>query len=208
MIKLFKKKGGGKRKKDPDSDLFIEDLLDEVDHYKAKVAKVQRDFNDYKAKQGRLSRSHEEKTVAHVIEEFLGVKESLEMAVQARGKRDYQETMKGIRMISKQMDSTLRSLGVNIIDPKNEPFDPEYHEALKKTTIKTLPDETVIKVFSKGYEYKGTVLRPARVAISSGGVRRGHTPKSDVDWESDDKPRRRRGGGRSRQGQRRGQGKR
>jgi molecular chaperone GrpE len=190
MIKLFKKK-------DSKDDIYTEELLDEIDFYKGKLAKLQHDFNEYKASQGKLSRSHEDKTVAHVIEEFLGVKESLEKALGARGKRDYAETMKGIRQISKQMNQTLRTLGVEIVNPKNEPFDPEYHEALKKTTIKTLPDETVIKVFSKGYIYKDKVIRPARVAISSGGIRRGQTPRGSIDWE-DDRPKRRRGRGRSR----------
>ncbi len=189
MIKLFNKKG-----KEPDMDEYVEDLLDEIELLERQLGKVQKDFKDYKAKQGRLNRSHEDSTVSHVIEEFLGVKESLERAVQARGKRDYAETMKGIRQISKQMNQTLRGLGVKIVNPKNEPFNPEYHEAIKKTTIKTLPDETVIKVFSKGYMYKGKIIRPAKVAISSGGVRRGHVPKGDVDWE-DSPPRKRRGRG-------------
>ena len=192
MIKLFKKK-----EKPKDDDLYVEELLDEIDDYRGKLARLQLDFKEYKASQQRIRRSQEDKTVAHVIEEFLVVKESLEKAVGARGKRDYQETMKGIRQISKQMDQTLRHLGVEIVDPKNEPFDPEYHEALKKTTIKTLPDETVIKVFSKGYIYKDKVIRPARVAISSDGIRRGRTPRGNIDWE-DGGGRRKRGRGRRR----------
>lgn len=174
-VVLFLTSGLFSGKKKRDDDEYIEELLDDIDYYKEELAKLKGEFQEYKKNQQKVNRSRTVNENAQTIERFLDIKDSLEKAASTR-ERDPREMRKGLLQIMKQMDQTLRSLGVEIIDPVNQPFDPEYHEALKKVSLSTLPDETVTKVYTRGYVYKGKVLRPARVVISTGGVRRGRVP--------------------------------
>ncbi len=72
----------------------------------------------------------------------------------------------GMLAIERKFLKTLELAGVERIDPVGEPFDPKSHEA-----VATLPagvaeqDNTVGAVYQHGYRFRGTLLRPARVAV-------------------------------------------
>jgi molecular chaperone GrpE len=64
------------------------------------------------------------------------------------------------------MKDSLIDLGVKVIDPKDEIFDPKYHEVLYTTENETIPDNKILEVISKGFIVDNKVLKPARVVIS------------------------------------------
>lgn len=71
---------------------------------------------------------------------------------------------KGILLVKKQFLTSLQTLGVTEIDPIDEDFDPEFHNAVMNEVN---PEKVgkVIEVFQKGYRYKDTLLRPAMVKV-------------------------------------------
>jgi len=73
---------------------------------------------------------------------------------------------KGVEGIQAQLERILTEHGVKAINPLGEPFDPTRHEAVG-TTASDSDAETVVEVVQLGYERNGTVLRPAKVIISS-----------------------------------------
>jgi len=159
----------------------IEDLEAEIDNLRKELTHVRREYQDYRHQQSKLCKTQTEHDTAAVIGRILEVHDSLDLAKAAKNKLEFE---KGLTQIIKQMDQALGSLGVEIIDPTNMPFDPALHEVLRKDRISTLPSETVVKVFTKGYVYKGKLLRPAKVAISVGGISRKRTgEKAKVEWD-------------------------
>ena len=59
----------------------------------------------------------------------------------------------------------MTDFGVKEIDAKGKAFDPHFHEAVMMVQSDEMEDETVALVFQKGYLYKDTVLRPAKVQV-------------------------------------------
>ena len=73
----------------------------------------------------------------------------------------------GIEGIYTQLHSILKSYDVTVIDPLNEAFDPEYHEAISTQNSDSHDAETVVQVIQKGYARNDTVIRPAKVILST-----------------------------------------
>jgi len=72
----------------------------------------------------------------------------------------------GVESIHTQLQSILYAHNVVPIDPRGEPFDPAYHEAVSTTESEQEAD-TVVDVIQKGYTRNGDVIRPAKVILSS-----------------------------------------
>ena len=72
----------------------------------------------------------------------------------------------GADMVERKLRKVLSGLGLEIIDPVGETFDPSLHEAVTtEPALSPEDDHTVSKVFQVGYRYNGQLLRPARVVV-------------------------------------------
>lgn len=75
---------------------------------------------------------------------------------------------KGIEMVHGQLIAALEREKVTIIDPLNEAFDPNFHQA-----VSTMPaqegqtNDVVVNVLQKGYLLDDRVIRPAMVIVSA-----------------------------------------
>lgn len=100
--------------------------------------------------------------------ELLGVRDSLEMGLQAAGENagDFDSLREGVEMTARMLASAMEKFGVEVSDPVGEPFDPEYHEAVTMQATDQQPPNTVVTVMQKGYLLNGRVLRPAMVVVS------------------------------------------
>ena len=99
--------------------------------------------------------------------ELLPVKDSLELAVQnAGGRADAQSLLEGQEATLQLLSRALEKLGVTVIDPQGEPFDPTRHEAMMTQESATAEPNSVLQVVQPGYELNGRLLRPARVIVA------------------------------------------
>jgi len=98
--------------------------------------------------------------------ELLPVKDSLELAVKNAGRADVASLKEGQEATLQLLDKALSKLGVKVIDPTGEPFDPERHEAMMAQESKTAEPNSVLQVVQPGYELNGRLLRPARVIVA------------------------------------------
>ena len=98
--------------------------------------------------------------------ELLPVKDSLELAVQNAGRADLRSLREGQEATLQLLSRALEKLGVTLIDPVGEPFDPARHEAMMAEESKTAEPNSVLKVVQPGYELNGRLLRPARVIVA------------------------------------------
>ena len=73
--------------------------------------------------------------------------------------------LKGFELLQKQMVKIMNDFGVKEIEAKGKPFDPHFHESVMMVASDEMDDETIALVFQKGYLYKDTVLRPAKVQV-------------------------------------------
>ncbi|EDP67696.1 heat shock protein GrpE [Carnobacterium sp. AT7] len=100
--------------------------------------------------------------------ELLPVIDNLERALAIEVADEHGKNLKkGIEMVMETFNAALKSEGIDVIDPLNEPFDPNYHQAVQTVPVEDgQTSETVVQVLQKGYDLKGRVLRPAMVIVA------------------------------------------
>ena len=74
----------------------------------------------------------------------------------------------GVDMTRSVFEKTLKSYGIEKIDPIGQPFDPNHHEASFEIPQPDKEPGTVFHVQQPGYTLNSRVLRPAKVGIVKG----------------------------------------
>src|SRR5579863_4461209 len=98
--------------------------------------------------------------------ELLPVKDSLVLALENAPRQDPKGVQEGLEATLALLSRALEKLGVTVIDPRGEPFDPERHEAMMTQESATAEPNSVLQVVQPGYELNGRLLRPARVIVA------------------------------------------
>lgn len=74
--------------------------------------------------------------------------------------------VEGVAMVEKKLQKSLGSLGLEVLNPVDQPFDPALHEAvMTEPAASAKEDHVVARVFQPGYLFNGQLLRPARVVV-------------------------------------------
>jgi molecular chaperone GrpE len=108
---------------------------------------------------------------ADLISKFLDVLDDLNRVAQLDlSNATVERIMEGIDLVERKFSRMLEDVGVETIDPLGAPFDPQTMEAITRVPAeKPDQDDTVAMVMQKGYALKGTLIRPARVAVYKQG---------------------------------------
>lgn len=103
-----------------------------------------------------------------LAKELIPVIDNLERALSIEVTDKQGENLKaGLEMVMTSLKSALKNEGIEVIDPINERFDPNYHQAVQTVPLEEGQEsETVVMVHQKGYDLHGRVLRPAMVAVA------------------------------------------
>ena len=72
----------------------------------------------------------------------------------------------GIELVIRDMLSALEKNGISIVDPQDEEFNPDEHEAISVVENNDVSPNTCIQVTQRGYKFKDRVIRPAMVIVS------------------------------------------
>ena len=74
--------------------------------------------------------------------------------------------VQGAEMVEKKLLKMLSGVGLEVVDPVNQTFDPTLHEAVAtEPALSPEDDHVVARVFQVGYLFNGQLLRPARVVV-------------------------------------------
>lgn len=113
-----------------------------------------------------------EKAHKFALEKFAGdllpVMDSLERGLELSDPAD--ETIRamreGMELTVKIFQDTLKRYNLEAIDPHGQPFNAEHHQAMAMQESPDVEPNSVLKVFQKGYQLNGRLLRPAMVVVS------------------------------------------
>ncbi|MFQ2073397.1 nucleotide exchange factor GrpE [Aeromonas veronii] len=100
--------------------------------------------------------------------ELLPVLDNMERAIELADKENeaLKPMIEGVELTLKSMQSGVAKFGLVALDPANQPFDPNAHQAMSMVPSADVAPNTVIAVMQKGYELNGRVIRPAMVMVS------------------------------------------
>ena len=107
----------------------------------------------------RESATLQKYALERILGDLIAVNDSLELALQASQDQ-------GVQLTHKQLWAALEKHGVSAIDPKGEPFNPEFHEAVSTQESASVAPNHVVTVMQKGYRLHDRLLRPAMVVVS------------------------------------------
>lgn len=96
--------------------------------------------------------------------ELLAVKDSLDAAL-AIESADIASYKNGMELTVKQLSSVFEKFNIAEVNPVNEKFDPNKHQAISAVASELEPN-TVVTVLQKGYTLNERVLRPALVMVA------------------------------------------
>ena len=100
--------------------------------------------------------------------EMLTTVDNLERALQSIDKEDESNKgiIEGVELTLQGLTASLEKFAVKAIDPQDQPFNPELHQAMSMQEVPGVAANTVIAVMQKGYELNGRLIRPAMVMVS------------------------------------------
>lgn len=110
--------------------------------------------------------------VSNFAREMLGVADNLRRAaaaIPAEARAAYPALVEGVELTERDLDSRLQRFKVTKLEPLDQKFDPNFHEALFEIPDESVPHGTVKQVVEDGYAIGERVLRPAKVGVSRGG---------------------------------------
>lgn len=137
------------------------ELEETTDRFKRLMA----EFDNYKKRSVKERDMLYNSVLADVISKFLPIIDNLEKAVNA--KTEDENYKQGIELILKQINDTLTSLGVEVIETVGKTFDPELHEAVSSVVDENLGEKEIKEEFRKGYKIGLKVIRHAMVVVAN-----------------------------------------
>ena len=152
---------GGLSESEEKSELEKEQLRD-------RILRLQAEFDNYRKRQIRDFKRLCAQGKKELIEELLAVLDNYSRAEQLLDEGDHplKEIAEGLIRTSGQLSDILRQEGLHSLDVKvNDPFDPNYHEAMIAEEVADLDRDIILEVFQKGYMLEDELLRPARVKV-------------------------------------------
>lgn len=133
-----------------------------------KLLRLQAEFDNYRKRQARDFRRLCSQGKKELIGELLAVLDNYHRAERLveEGGHSVEEIADGLMKTSEQLVSILNQEGLSELDVgKDDPFDPNIHEAILAENREGLDQDTVLEVFQKGYILGQDLLRPARVKV-------------------------------------------
>jgi molecular chaperone GrpE len=156
----------------------VEKLRAELDNAQAQAAEhlasLQRTAADFANYRRRTAEDRERElglASEQLLRKLLSVADDFDRALEAMPV-DLRSLgwIEGIVLLDRKLRQLLESEGVTPIDALGWPFDPREHEAIASIPAPGVPDGQVVAEIQRGYRIRDRVLRPAMVAIATGGA--------------------------------------
>lgn len=168
-------------KMDPESEIEIKQLIEEIyllrkelAHYKKieedyldKLQRCHADYDNFRKRASKENMDMISRAGKGIIEKLLPVLDSFDHAIAAgEGLKDQEdEFFKGVKMIYSALMEILQKEGVSIIYPEGEEFNPHECEAAVTEDADGISEGIVLDVMRKGYKLNNFLLRPAVVKV-------------------------------------------
>ncbi len=154
----------GNNLEDKDDHKGVEDQLNEQ---KEKVLRLSAEFENFKKRKQREIDEFKKFANETVFRQVLSVVDNLERAIDsATDAVEETSLLEGVKLTHKELLKLFDSFSVKLVEAENQPFDPNFHQAVTHAQNNDVPDNTVTKVLQKGYLLHDRLLRPAMVVVS------------------------------------------
>ena len=140
-------------------------LADQVKELTDKWLRTMAEYDNFRKRSMRERDEIYPAAVAATVTRFLPIYDDFERALACETPEDAAEFRKGVEMIYTSLQQCFEALGVEVIDPAGEAFDPNYHNAVMQLQDPEREPGTVAQVLQKGYRIGDRILRHAMVQV-------------------------------------------
>jgi molecular chaperone GrpE len=146
----------------------LEQAQTEAAQYRDAALRAQAEIENVRKRAARDVESARKFALERFASDLLGVRDSLELGLQAADQRsgDFDKLKEGMEITHRMLASSMEKAGIEVINPEGETFNPEFHEAVSTQPSTKVAPNTVVSVMQKGYMLNGRVLRAAMVTVA------------------------------------------
>ena len=169
---MAKKKKEEVREEVLEQETPVEETAPEVDPWEEKYnaehdsyLRLAADYDNYRKRTLKEKEQAYGHGKADAVEKLLPVYDNLERAL-AQSTED-EAYKKGVEMTMTQLTGILEGLGVEIFGAEGDAFDPNIHNAIMHTEAEGVEENTITKVFQKGFKLGDKIVRFAMVEVAN-----------------------------------------
>ena len=148
----------GKKKKENKYEQQIEELTDRLKRNMA-------EFDNFRKRTDKEKASMYIIGAKDIVDKILPVVDNFERGLVQAPEGD--AFADGMKMIYKQLMTTLNDLGVQPIEAVGKEFDPNLHNAVMHVEDEQYGENIIVEEFQKGYTYKEFVVRHSMVKVAN-----------------------------------------
>jgi len=150
---------------------LIQQLQAERDEANEARMRALADFKNYQRRSAENENRAAVSGATRVMKSLLPVIDHFELALQQKHDQMTTEQLAaGMEMVRQELMKALQACGMQRLEPQpGDEFDPQRHEAVMHQQSDEHESGRVVSTLQAGYTLDEMVLRPAKVAIASGG---------------------------------------
>jgi len=139
---------------------------EEVAFLKDAAQRIAAEFDNYRKRIACEFERVRDAAKEDLITRLLVILDNLEFAVKAAEKsQNSKAILEGVRIVLKQLREILEGEGLKKVNVTGK-FDPRYHECVECEQTSDHESETIVSVIQDGYEFRGKVIRAAKVKVA------------------------------------------
>lgn len=140
---------------------------EKASEYRDKMLRIQAEMDNLKKRVERDIESAHKYALDKFVGELLPIIDNFERAIShPQGAESTSSVLEGVQLTLKMFYTALEKFGVQQVNPENEPFNPQQHQAISTQVNPNLQPNTVVSVLQKGYLLNNRLIRPALVIVS------------------------------------------
>jgi molecular chaperone GrpE len=153
---------------EPAAEAPTPDVAEDVEMWRDRALRLEAEMDNYRKRQRRLAEERIAEERDRLLRRLISLADDVERALSAE-RADAASLRQGVQLTHRSLVQALAQEGVEPIEAKGKPFDPEWHEASGAFPGERVGVEPgrVIEVMQKGYCVGDRLLRPARVIVAA-----------------------------------------
>lgn len=144
----------------------IKELEEQLAAEKDKYMRLAAEYDNYRKRTANEKLALYDDATAKAVKELLPVADSVRMALENLKDAD-PEIVKGIELISNQLDKSFEKLKVESYGKVGDDFDPNLHNAIGMVDNEELGSGKIAAVFQTGFKLGDKIIRHAMVQVTN-----------------------------------------
>ncbi|SVB79100.1 uncharacterized protein METZ01_LOCUS231954 [marine metagenome] len=152
---------------EPEKGLNENELLAEIETLKDKLLRTQAEIQNVRKVASQEITRARLYGIDSLAREFLIVGDNILLALKTcEDDVEASAIKEGLELTLKSFEDSLQTVGVLPVDPYEDNFDPEKHEAISVIEDNKKKPNTVVDVVQRGFTIQERILRPAKVVVT------------------------------------------